>query len=132
MSVRTAADLLGHLSILDAGAQEDRQDVQKAMEEMQHPTEGRTQAVMLRRMQLAQADALITFDLAGSVRGALQLACQRRSQQEVLEVRASTQKNTCTQSPASPEVDAATFPCSITASHAGALCRLELGAAGSD
>ena len=77
------------LSLQDAGVQEDRQDVQKAVDEMQHPTEGRVQAVMLRRMQLVQADPLFVYDLAGSVRGALQLACQRHSQQELLEVRAS-------------------------------------------
>ena len=68
--------------------QEDQRDVQKAVEEMQSPADGRTQAVMLRRMQLAQADPLFSFDLAASVRTALHLACQRHSQQQVLEVRA--------------------------------------------
>lgn len=57
------------------------------MEEMQSPADGRAQgAVLLRRMQLAQAEPLFGFDLAGSVRAALHLACQRHSQQQVLEV----------------------------------------------
>ena len=68
--------------------QEDRRDVQKVVEEMQSPADGRPQAVMLRRMQLAQADPLFSFGLAGSVRAALHLACQRHSQQQVLEVSA--------------------------------------------
>ena len=55
---------------------------------MQSPADGRPQAVMLRRMQLAQADPLFSFGLAGSVRAALHLACQRHSQQQVLEVSA--------------------------------------------
>ena len=54
---------------------------------MQSPSDRQPQAVMLRRMQLAQADPLFSFDLAGSVRGALHMACQRHSQQQVLEVR---------------------------------------------
>ena len=76
-----AADLICGLS------QEDRQDVQKAVEEMQSPSDRRPQAVMLRRMQLAQADPLFSFDLAGNVRSALRMACQQHSEQQVLEVR---------------------------------------------
>ena len=72
--------------------QEDQRDVQKAVEEMQSPADGRPQAVMLRRMQLAQADPLFSYDLAGSVRTALHLACQRHSQQQVLEVRSWQQQ----------------------------------------
>lgn len=54
------------------------------MEELQG--EGSPQAVMLRRMQLAWGDPLFSFNLAGSARAALALACQRHSQQQVLEV----------------------------------------------
>ena len=66
--------------------QEDRQDVQKAVEETQSAADGRPQALVLRRMQLAQADPLFSYDLAASVRAALHLACQRHSQEQVLEV----------------------------------------------
>ena len=110
--------------------QEDRQDVQKAAEEMQHPTEGQVQAVMLRRMQLAQADPLFVYDLAGSVRGALQLACQRHSQQELLEVRSSAPKAARMQFCASPAVDLAAVPCPTIALHGEALCSLRVGSAG--
>lgn len=112
--------------------QEDRQDVQKAVDEMQHPTEGQVQAVMLRRMQLAQADPLFVYDLASSVRGALQLACQRHSQQELLEVSSSkaARKAARMHFCASPAVDLAAFPCSTTALHGEALCSLRAGSAG--
>ena len=76
---------------------------------MQHPAEGQVQAVMLRRMQLAQADPLFVYDLAGSVRGALQLACQRHSQQAVLEVSTSAPKAARMQSSASPESTVAAY-----------------------
>ena len=61
-----AMDTVNHL-VMSAGRT--NEDVQKAVEEMQSPADGRAQgAVMLRRMQLAQADPLFSFDLAGSVR----------------------------------------------------------------
>ena len=55
---------------------------------MQAPSDGLLQAVLLRRMQLARTDPYAALDLAGSTRGALHLACQRHSQQQVLEVSA--------------------------------------------
>ncbi len=66
--------------------QDDRKDVERALAEMQAASDGRPQAVLLRRMQLARTDPYAVLDLAGSTRAALHLACQRHTQQQVLEV----------------------------------------------